>query len=460
MKIAILGNGSIGMATAFRLAKRGHNVTLFGKKNSYGSGSLAAGAMLNCLTEIEVDHFENIALKKKFELAYSGFKKWESFLLNFYKKKDLKNFKKRKTVIFTNNFSSPYEKKNFEYLKKLIKVFPDKIKILKKKPKYTKFEMETCKEFLEIKEGYVDARDYLCRLRSKLEKMKVRFEHDYKNYKISVKNKKIKINNYKKKISFDFLVIAMGSYSNKLFNDNKNIFKKVQKVFFGTGFGFLLKERKYNFKFKKDHTVYRTMNRGNACGFHLVPNNQNEYYFGASSTITHLEEFNPRISALKALAEGLSNQFSKHFTNYNSKPILGHRPITTDTYPLLGPLDRYKKIIIATGNKRDGFTASPEISDIISKYINGDNIAFQNFKIFKPERNLISYFDREKAIIKTAEAKISGEMMHSKENNFSKWKKLVKLRSQEIKNKYKKIKLGKNFGIHPELFSLFFNKRI
>ena len=460
MKIAVLGNGSIGMATAFRLAKKGHSVTMFGEKNLRGSGSLAAGAMLNCLTEIEVDHFENNALKKKFELAYSGFRKWEVFLLNFYTKKELKNFKKRKTVIFTNKFSSPYEKKNFEYLKNLIKLFPDRIKILKKKPKSTQLELKSCKEFLEIKEGYVDARNYLDRLKQKLNKMNVKFEQDYKKYRISIKNKKIKINNYKKKIMFDFLVVAMGSYSSKLFNDNKNIFKKVQKIFFGTGFGYLLKERKYSPKIKNDHTVYRTMNRGNACGFHLVPNSQNEYYFGASSTITHLEEKNPRISAISALTGGLSNQFSKHFLNYNSKPILGHRPITADTYPLLGPLDSCEKIIIATGNKRDGFTASPEISDIVAKYIDGDNTAFKKFKIFKPERNLISYFDKEKAILKTAEAKISGEMMHSKVNNFYRWTILVKLRVKEIRNNYKKIKVKKNFGIHPELFSLFLHKRI
>ena len=182
MKIAILGNGSIGMATAFRLAKIGHNVTLFGKKNSHGSGSLAAGAMLNCLTEVEVDHFKNNALKKKFELAYSGFRKWEVFLLNFYTKKELKNFKKRKTIIFTNKFSSPYEKKNFEYLKNLIKLFPDRIKILKKKPKSTQLELKSCKEFLEIKEGYVDARNYLDRLKQKLNKMNVKFEQDKRRH--------------------------------------------------------------------------------------------------------------------------------------------------------------------------------------------------------------------------------------------------------------------------------------
>ena len=47
MKIGILGNGSIGCATAIYLAEAGHNVTLFGNKLREGSASKAAGAMLN-----------------------------------------------------------------------------------------------------------------------------------------------------------------------------------------------------------------------------------------------------------------------------------------------------------------------------------------------------------------------------------------------------------------------------
>ena len=64
MKIGILGNGSIGCATALYLADAGHKVLLFGNKKRQGSASKAAGAMLNVFGELENNHFENVALKK------------------------------------------------------------------------------------------------------------------------------------------------------------------------------------------------------------------------------------------------------------------------------------------------------------------------------------------------------------------------------------------------------------
>ena len=44
-------------------------------------------------------------------------------------------------------------------------------------------------------------------------------------------------------------------------------------------------------KINTDNHVYRTLNRGNACGFHVVPLNNNGFYFGASSTVTDKKNF-------------------------------------------------------------------------------------------------------------------------------------------------------------------------
>ena len=56
MHTVIIGNGIIGLTTAFRLARRAGSkdrVTLIGKKIRPGSATLAAGAMLNSFAEIE-----------------------------------------------------------------------------------------------------------------------------------------------------------------------------------------------------------------------------------------------------------------------------------------------------------------------------------------------------------------------------------------------------------------------
>ena len=192
-------------------------------------------------------------------------------------------------------------------------------------------------------------------------------------------------------MNLDYLVVALGSYSQNFFSYNSDLFKKVQKVFFGTGFAFSLCAREYKKKIKNDKKVYRTMNRGNACGFHIVPSNNNDFYFGASSTITDKEEFSPRLSSIKVLSNELERQFDHRFSGYQSNFNFGHRPVTVDTYPLLGSLKKNSKIIIASGNKRDGLTSSPQIARLIKNYISGSKQACDEYKSFNQGRKCLTY---------------------------------------------------------------------
>ena len=138
MKIGILGNGSIGCATAIYLAEAGHNVTLFGNKLREGSASKAAGAMLNVFGELEYGQLENEPLRKKFESF--GFKVLE---IDGHSRKDIylslkkaMNYKLKPTILIChtikgkgvkfmeNNPSWHYKSKiNNEELKKLQEYF-------------------------------------------------------------------------------------------------------------------------------------------------------------------------------------------------------------------------------------------------------------------------------------------------------------------------------------------------
>ena len=80
-------------------------------------------------------------------------------------------------------------------------------------------------------------------------------------------------------------------------------------------------------------------------------------------------------------------------------------------------LNKNSRIIIATGNKRDGLTASPKIASLIQDYISGNKESFEEYK-YLILREILCYFDKEIAIKSTAEAKISGEMMHYKNQIF------------------------------------------
>ena len=132
MKIAILGNGAIGTTVALKLTEKGHKVDLFGTNDRKGGASKAAGAMINCLAEIEQGQFENEILKKRFELTYNSYKKWDSFIKKYFNN-IYNTYKKRGTVIISNSFTTPYEKESIDYLKKNIARFKKEIRISTKK---------------------------------------------------------------------------------------------------------------------------------------------------------------------------------------------------------------------------------------------------------------------------------------------------------------------------------------
>ena len=191
MKIGILGNGSLGSITALSLAEAGHQVLLFGKTNREGSASKAAGAMLTALGEVENDQLDYEPLKKKFELSYTSVTKhWPKILSKLYGPNYKKSFDKRGTYIFTNNFSSPYEYKHFNYLKNLKKYFKDEIFLDKKISNSCPYKLEGLKDTIYLKDYYVDSQEYLKRLDDYLDKLKVKKIFDFNNYKIEIRKKR------------------------------------------------------------------------------------------------------------------------------------------------------------------------------------------------------------------------------------------------------------------------------
>ena len=193
MKIGILGNGSIGSITALNLAEAGHKVLLFGKSNMQGSASKAAGAMLTALGEVENNQLDYGPLKKKFELSYlSKNIYWPKILRKLYGPNYKKSFEPKGTFIFTNNFSSPYEYKDLNYLKNLKKYFKNEIFLDKKILNSRPYKLEGLKDSIYLKDSHVDSREYLKRIDNYLSRLDVKKFFDFDKYKIKIRKKKEK----------------------------------------------------------------------------------------------------------------------------------------------------------------------------------------------------------------------------------------------------------------------------
>ena len=161
------------------------------------------------------------------------------------------------------------------------------------------------------------------------------------------------------------------------------------------------------------------------------------------------------MESLNNLTNYLKKEFSKDFELQLADYIVGFRPTTADTLPLLGGI-KNNRIIFATGNKRDGLTCSPEVADEVEKIILGEKTQYDQFN---PRRQLISYFDRQSAILKTAKSYCSGAYFHDL-LDIKNWDNEVEAEVKNIEKIYEELALPPNFGIHPEMFNMFKYKRI
>jgi glycine oxidase len=202
-----------------------------------------------------------------------------------------------------------------------------------------------------------------------------------------------------------------------------------------------------------DHVV-RTVDRGGACGLHVVPHGDGAFYCGASSGVWMDPEPAPRLHALHVLIRGLAEEINGAFF-YGMLNVRGpgFRPTSVDCFPLLG-CSHLDGVWFANGMKRDGFTCSAFIAPRLAAEILGAPSSLP--ARFKPSRPLISYKNKAAALADTVTAQYGGEAQHGlvlppyaharyKSDMHTLWAKIYEKRGIE------------SFGIHPEVIHFYDN---
>jgi glycine/D-amino acid oxidase-like deaminating enzyme len=247
------------------------------------------------------------------------------------------------------------------------------------------------------------------------------------------------------------IVIANGAFAREIEYRNCDLGSTVLPLFYGGGSALQLQLPTWTeppAELRDLDVVIRTMDRGGACGFHLVPLGGRDFYFGASSGVWDSPESNHRAHALSFLLNGVEREFHKAF--FHAGVTLrgpGFRPVALDVFPLIGPTSA-KDIWFFNGMKRDGFTSAPFTSRELAKAILGEPHELP--KDFVPERSPISYFDRERALDAAVNATIGGELVHGLElppYRRDEWESHTRSKIERI---YDSRGLD-TFGIHPEM---------
>lgn len=455
--VIIIGNGSVGCSIALNLLDKEKKIkiALVGPNEFTGSASLAAGAMLNIFGEVEYDTLDNKFGLAKIELLLKAKKMWPGLVSKINKQSNKKNKIKinKGTFILNNSSSDSLDDLNFKAIESSLIKFNQKYEMIDQKEKikgYNPSERNRSLKTIYISnEDYLDNSNKLLRGYYDIFNKKINNITIFNSVALSIKNKnKTKLVKLKNSIiEGKNIVISCGAYSQTLI-EQLNL-TKIPKLFFGSGNALIAKsEKKIN-----QINVIRTPNRGMACGLHTVPYGDNHIYIGATNRISDKPQNHPIISGVMGLQKSLIKEINTDYSNLRLKKILvGHRPTTADTYPLLGPTS-IEGIYIATGTKRDGLTMSPLIGLAITNLI---LFGKQNLipKFFYPERELILTMSIRQGIKKSVMHTLSAAYQHDLQFPDIDFKDRVTSDiAKEISNTYKKCKL--KMGISPEILNMY-----
>ncbi len=428
--INIIGNGIIGLLSAFRINQLDSSIkiNIIGNENRQGSATFAAGAMLNSFAELEKDGLNNKFDRIKFDLSIEATKQWinlEESLKSFKKKNNESNQnkfylgnKKNGSYIVNNTASNNFDDENFEAILKGLLKYKQSFKLInpEKIPNYKPKQRQRATRAIFIpNEGWYNPHLIFEKVYSILSKEKnVKFINS--NVKL-INHKRNKILSIildtKLEIKGDkFLLCPGASISNLIKESNLKI--SLQRIFYGVGTSIELKNVENHFH----NDCIRTPNRGLACGIYTVPYNydkitkRNHVLVRATNYISHKPIFSPRASNVSSILNSVINQINTNFEKSEIVKInVGWRPTSSDTYPLIGKTNSYKNLFIVSGTKREGYHLSPVISEIIANQI-VSNKKNKILNIFHPERKLIRSLTRENAIQKALDHLISAAYQH------------------------------------------------
>ena len=447
--LTIVGNGIIGLliANEYKKIEPKAKVALIGPATKDNSGTMASGAMINVMPEIDTMSYGDEYYQKKIGIGLKSTKKWNTFFKKKFLPKDIKVA--NHTIVYREKNGPTYEKNIYEKskfnCKKNNKILDKKVNFFGKK-----------KDYFIIKDEIAINSNKLIWILEKKIKNKVDFIDSCVNSIKSVNSnnyQKIFLNN-KKIIYSKKVLICCGFNSGKIM---KSINKNSIDILSSIGDAFHVSKAKNFLNKLPEKYVVRTTNRGSSCGLHIVPLSKDKFYLGSSSNLS----FNPNNEGTKyGSIEYILSTFKKEmFQKTNSlliKSVRGFRTLSIDGLPSIGPLN--KNIYVITGTFRDGLTNAPYYCDLFLNWISQNENKDSKIEEWSPLRQPTSYGTQSNSIEEYVDTKLCGLIEHNAIIN----KKIATVKNElyyEAKKIYKKLesqkKIKKKFSVHPLILNLY-----
>jgi glycine/D-amino acid oxidase-like deaminating enzyme len=412
MHVIVIGNGILGLMTAYRLVERDRavRVTVVGPANHRGCASLAAAAMFNSFCEVDGRTLANGYERRKFLFNRAAAPLWPGLLEQIQEQSGEKQQFGFGTFLVNNHTTDALEDETFDAVLAALEEFEEP---------YERVAAGAIRNFrpaargrasrilLIPREGWVNPVLLLQALKVILARSgRVRFvegccrslEREGK----AVTRASLMDGD---SLTGDVFLLAPGATFSAILAQS-NLGLKMPRVFYGVGCSILIRTAELTLS-----QCVRTPNRGLACGVYAAPHDPAHTLIGASNTVSPEPEDHPRLTSVHTLLHGAMEQINSDY--YRSRLVkvnTGWRPTSEDTVALLGPTS-LPNLFVATGTKRDGLHCAPLISRCMADLLfDGDTDT--DLSLFRPERDLVRLYTRREAIEQSVRHMMNAAYQH------------------------------------------------
>lgn len=458
----VVGSGILATATCLRLSQKFPNssIALIGPSLDPNAATRCAGAMINVVAEIPNDGFKYQPTLEKLNLLLNAEALWDDFCEEISAVSgEVVPPPRGRTHVILNSRSTDIEVKTYAYIQnwlqqnqQVVEIQPHEVPGLKATDRGTPIRAMT------VRDRHINPHKVLFSLQVALNRLGVKFFDD-RVVDVDVARKTVKSillkNGFKLRANVFVFANGFDPYGNGLHN------KLGVMPIFANG-GCALRLRRPAWVARKGGLgrslegltdVIRMVDRGGACGIHLVPQGNGEFYLGASSAVWTNPEFIPKLAATQVLLNSALNEINYEFWHYDVELIgNGFRPTTVDGLPLIGKTS-FDNAYILNGFKRDGFTCSPYVSKLLVECIENESNVIP---IFSPNRKVLSYKTKHDAIHDALNVSFSSMYQHYQNISPLKIQGVRDADRRYIDEVYKAVR--GDFGIHPEMLHLYADK--
>ena len=364
LDLVVIGDGVLGLATALacRRLVPDLRIAVVGPERATGGASRAAAAMLTALAEVDARTLRNDRSRAKFELARRSVPRWPEWLGRLAETagRPVPAITPGTVVTVTDPTVDGPALEAIRAAADRHGVGTESLEVRDVpglRPRRTPPEAPA----LRIAgEGAVDPVEVLGILEAAAAASNVLRIHDEA---VGIDERTVELAS-DAVLETDRILVANGARASSLLASHRDLIGRVPRVLFGTGVGI-----RATIALEADvpREVVRTPNRPDGDGVYFAPHGPGRFYVGATCDVADEPHDHPPIAALRRILDAAMDDLSADLGRAECRPVLGHRPVSSDGAPILGRAT--ESVWIATGTHRDGFVSAPEISDRLAREI-------------------------------------------------------------------------------------------